>query len=150
MCCVRLYCGFEDAIEVFDVHRPGEGTRLHTTPSKKSRDGLKGEFSHMSIALGVQAYSVRCLSAGIISALAFAPDVASDLYAAGSLNPSSPASSNIAIFSETNGEVPLMFVGAEGQHTGGGAGYGVRASVSQVRSTACTRDKGPRTEKVTS
>ena len=40
----RIYCGFEDAIEVFDVHRPGndEGVRLHTTPSKKAKDGLKG------------------------------------------------------------------------------------------------------------
>ena len=38
----RIYCGFEDAIEVFDVHYPGEGMRLHTTPSKKSKDGLKG------------------------------------------------------------------------------------------------------------
>ena len=39
----RLYCGFEDAIEIFDVQRPGEGERLPTTPSKKSKDGLKGE-----------------------------------------------------------------------------------------------------------
>ncbi|TFK81326.1 WD40 repeat-like protein [Polyporus arcularius HHB13444] len=104
----RLYCGFEDAIEVFDIHRPGEGTRLHTTPSKKSRDGLKG----------------------IVSTLAFAPDMSSDLYAAGSFSPSAPSSSNIAIFSESTGEVPVMFVGAEGQRVG--AGYGVRASVSQL------------------
>ena len=40
----RLYCGFEDAIELFDLSRPGEGTRLHTTPSKKSKDGLKGRL----------------------------------------------------------------------------------------------------------
>jgi hypothetical protein len=38
----RLYCGFENAIEVFDVSHPGEGTRIHTTPSRKSKDGLKG------------------------------------------------------------------------------------------------------------
>lgn len=47
-CCptyTRLYCGFEDAIEIFDVQRPGEGERLSTTPSKKSKDGLKGEQS---------------------------------------------------------------------------------------------------------
>ena len=43
-CPYRLYCGFEDAIEVFDLSRPGEGTRLHTTPSKKSKDGLKGQI----------------------------------------------------------------------------------------------------------
>ncbi|KAG8215104.1 hypothetical protein J3R82DRAFT_8555 [Butyriboletus roseoflavus] len=41
----KLYCGFEDAIEIFDVQRPGEGERLPTTPSKKSKDGLKGERS---------------------------------------------------------------------------------------------------------
>lgn len=38
----RLYCGFEDAIEVFDVGQPGEGERRHTSPTKKSKDGLKG------------------------------------------------------------------------------------------------------------
>ncbi|KAG6918477.1 hypothetical protein DXG01_014104 [Tephrocybe rancida] len=79
----RLYCGFEDAVEVFDVSRPGEGTRLPTTPSKKSKDGLKG----------------------IISALAFVPSQGSDIYAAGSL---SPTSSNIAMFSETQGAEPVM------------------------------------------
>ncbi|KAJ7143861.1 WD40-repeat-containing domain protein [Mycena epipterygia] len=82
----RLYCGFEDAIEVFDVARPGEGTRLHTSPSKKSRDGLKG----------------------IISALAFQPSYESDIYAAGSLT---PTPGNIALFSETDGAVPVLFVG---------------------------------------
>ncbi|TBU41881.1 hypothetical protein BD309DRAFT_867438 [Dichomitus squalens] len=128
----KLYCGFEDAIEVFDVQRPGEGIRLRTTPSKKSRDGLKGKFSRMSITLGAQTYSERCLSVGIVSALAFAPDVASDLYAAGTLSPSSPTASNIAIFSEAHGEVPLMFVGAEDLQSSGGARYGVQASVSQL------------------
>ncbi|EIW56334.1 uncharacterized protein TRAVEDRAFT_170197 [Trametes versicolor FP-101664 SS1] len=104
----RLYCGFEDAIEVFDFNCPGEGTRLRTTPSKKSRDGLKG----------------------IISALSFAPDMSSGLYAAGTLSPSSPTSSNIAIFSEDTGEAPVMFLGADDPQRG--AGYGVRASVSQL------------------
>src|ERR1700685_729185 len=41
---LRLYCGFDSAIEIFDVHRPGEGTRLLTSPNKKSRDGMKGAF----------------------------------------------------------------------------------------------------------
>lgn len=44
----RLYCGFEDAIEVFDINCPGEGIRLATTPSKKSRDGLKGTTARSS------------------------------------------------------------------------------------------------------
>ncbi|KAJ7779598.1 WD40-repeat-containing domain protein [Mycena metata] len=81
----KLYCGFEDAIEVFDVGRPGEGTRLPTSPSKKSRDGLKG----------------------IISALAFSPSYDSDLYAAGSLA-TSPG--NIALFTETDGATAVNFV----------------------------------------
>ncbi|KAJ7042201.1 WD40-repeat-containing domain protein [Mycena alexandri] len=81
----KLYCGFEDAIEVFDVGRPGEGTRLATSPSKKSRDGLKG----------------------IISALAFSPSYDSDLYAAGSL---ATTPGNIALFTETDGATPVNFV----------------------------------------
>ncbi|TFK36239.1 WD40-repeat-containing domain protein [Crucibulum laeve] len=94
----KLYCGFEDAIEVFDVSRPGEGTRLPTTPSKKSKDGLKG----------------------IISALSFSPSYGSDgFYAAGCL---SPTPSNIAIFTEAQGEVPVMFVGG-----------GPRAGVTQIQ-----------------
>ncbi|KZT68588.1 hypothetical protein DAEQUDRAFT_727712 [Daedalea quercina L-15889] len=104
----RFYCGFEDAIEVFDVQRPGEGTRLHTTPSKKSKDGLKG----------------------IISALAFSADAGSGVYAAGSLSPASSSSSNIALFSEATGEAPIMFVGADSfSH---GASPGIRSSVMQL------------------
>ncbi|KAJ6526821.1 hypothetical protein B0H19DRAFT_1197105 [Mycena capillaripes] len=81
----RLYCGFEDAMEVFDIGRPGEGTRLLTTPSKKSRDGLKG----------------------IISALAFSSSYDSGMYAAGSL---AATTGNIALFTETDGAVPVHFV----------------------------------------
>ncbi|KAI0302283.1 hypothetical protein B0F90DRAFT_1816499 [Multifurca ochricompacta] len=84
----KLYCGFEDAIEVFDLNRPGEGIRLATTSSKKSKDGLKG----------------------IISALAFCPsyDPSYRLYAAGSLTPSS---ANIALFDEDTGGKPVAWVG---------------------------------------
>ncbi|KAI5900493.1 uncharacterized protein SCHCODRAFT_02608063, partial [Schizophyllum commune H4-8] len=92
----RIYCGFEDAIEVFDVMVPGEGTRLPTTPSKKSKDGLKG----------------------IISALAFCPSYASDVFAAGTL---SPHEGNIALFRESDGEIPLAFLGG-----------GLRAGVTQL------------------
>ncbi|KAL1746278.1 WD40-repeat-containing domain protein [Schizophyllum fasciatum] len=81
-----IYCGFEDAIEVFDLMVPGEGTRLATTPSKKSKDGLKG----------------------IVSALAFCPSYGSDLFAAGTL---SPQEGNIALFREVDGEVPVAFLG---------------------------------------
>ena len=48
----RLYCGFEDAIEVFDVHYPGEGTRLRTVPTKKSRDGLRGKWDFILLIRG--------------------------------------------------------------------------------------------------
>ncbi|VDC05093.1 unnamed protein product [Peniophora sp. CBMAI 1063] len=84
----KLYCGFEDAIEVFDVAAPGEGTRLATTPSKKSKDGLKG----------------------IISSIAFCPsyDPAYNFFAAGSLSLPSSASSNIALYNE---DVPTHAVG---------------------------------------
>ncbi|KAN0125744.1 WD40 repeat-like protein [Russula decolorans] len=87
----KLYCGFEGAIEVFDLDYPGEGTRLLTTPSKKSRDGLKG----------------------IISALAFcnSHDPSYGLYAAGSLSPSPANSANIALFDEGTGEKPVGWVG---------------------------------------
>ncbi|KAA1476466.1 WD40 repeat-like protein [Dentipellis sp. KUC8613] len=87
----KLYCGFEGAIEVFDLTCPGEGTRLLTTPSRKSRDGLKG----------------------LISALTFCPsyDPSYSLFAAGSLNRSSSTSSNIALFSEDTGEKPVGWIG---------------------------------------
>jgi hypothetical protein len=76
---------------VFDLNCPGTGTRLATTPSKKSRDGLKG----------------------IISALAFCPvyDPSYRLFAAGSLSPSSSNSSNIALFDEDTGGKPVGWVG---------------------------------------
>lgn len=84
----KLYCGFEDAIEVFDVGHPGDaGTRLHTTPGKKSKDGLKG----------------------IISALAFSTAYGDSdtLFAAGSL---SPNMDNIALFMESQAGTPVMSV----------------------------------------
>ncbi|KAG8709916.1 hypothetical protein FRC11_005044 [Ceratobasidium sp. 423] len=82
----RLYCGFEDAIEVFDVYHPGEGTRLHTVPTKKSRDGIRG----------------------IISSLAFAPDW-SGTYAAGSF------SGAVALYTEDTGaQAQSWLEGAEG------------------------------------
>lgn len=37
-----MYCGCEDFIEIFDIHRPGDGERFHTIMTKKSKDGLKG------------------------------------------------------------------------------------------------------------
>lgn len=84
----KLYCGFEDAIEIFDIQQPGEGDRLPTTPSKKSKDGLKG----------------------IISSIAFSSSY--DYYAIGSLTPSSQAMDNIALYSESNGAAIMPIGGA--------------------------------------
>ncbi|KAI8454438.1 WD40-repeat-containing domain protein [Phakopsora pachyrhizi] len=45
-----LYAGFDTAIEIFDVYRPGEaGERYKTLPSRKSRDGQKGIISTLAI-----------------------------------------------------------------------------------------------------
>ncbi|KDQ12768.1 hypothetical protein BOTBODRAFT_134321 [Botryobasidium botryosum FD-172 SS1] len=82
----KLYCGFQDAIEEFDLSRPGDGTRLHTTPSKKSRDGMKG----------------------IISSIAFSPDYASNTFLASTL---SSSSNGIALFSTDTGGAPQQFLG---------------------------------------
>ena len=114
----RIYCGYEDAIEVFDVQRPGndEGTRLHTTPSKKTKDGLKGE-KHLPRTL--TTISLLIHSTGIISSLAFCPDQTNEYFAAGTL---APSNFNIALFSESTGEKTLMWVGREE----------LRSSVSQV------------------
>ncbi|KAG1894097.1 uncharacterized protein F5891DRAFT_962053, partial [Suillus fuscotomentosus] len=63
----------EDAIENFDVQQPGEGDRLPTTPSKKSKHDLKGKT--------------------LISSVAFSSSY--DYYAIGSLTPSSQAMDSI-------------------------------------------------------
>ncbi|KAK0491094.1 WD40-repeat-containing domain protein [Armillaria novae-zelandiae] len=52
----KLYCGHPDAIEVFEVSQPGhEGLRIPTTPTKKSKDGLKGFVSAISFTWGYYA-----------------------------------------------------------------------------------------------
>ncbi|KAF7304583.1 hypothetical protein HMN09_00861400 [Mycena chlorophos] len=99
----RLYCGFEDAIEIFDVSRPGcEGTRVRMSASRKSKDGLKG----------------------IISALAFQPpssSTSSSLLAVGSLSAPSPSTgSNIALF-DLDASEPVLFLAG-----------GPRAGVTQL------------------
>ncbi|KIK77675.1 hypothetical protein PAXRUDRAFT_776852 [Paxillus rubicundulus Ve08.2h10] len=91
----KLYCGFEDAIEIFDVQRPGEGDRLQTTPSKKSKDGLKG----------------------IISTITFS--LSPEYYAAGSLTPASPTSDNIGLFNESALGSVLSIGGVSGLEKGG-------------------------------
>jgi hypothetical protein len=85
---------------VFDLNAPGEGTRLPTTPSRKSRDGLKG--MHWA---STEYASELTPNSGIISSIAFCPsyDPSYQLFAAGSLSPSSSTSSNIALYNEDTG-----------------------------------------------
>ena len=58
----RLYCGFENAIEVFDITRPGYGTsdRVKTSFTRKERGGQKGLIS----ALAFSAHYVGSYAAG--------------------------------------------------------------------------------------
>ncbi|WVR04557.1 hypothetical protein IAU60_001564 [Kwoniella sp. DSM 27419] len=86
----RLYCGFENAIEVFDIANPGHDTseRLKTIQSKRERGGQKG----------------------IISALSFCTDY-SGTFAAGSF------AGSVVLYSEDTGARALAHV--EGVKGGG-------------------------------
>ncbi|KAG2747781.1 hypothetical protein P692DRAFT_201866761 [Suillus brevipes Sb2] len=77
----------------FLTQQPGEGDQPSTTPSKKSKDGLKG----------------------IIFSIAFSSSY--DYYGIGSLTPSSQAMDNIALYSESN-EAAIMPIGGPDSHSG--------------------------------
>ena len=83
-----LYCGFEKAIEVFDIAQPGHNTseRLKVANTKKEKGGQKGRYIGTSCIL----------TTGIISALAFATDY-SGTFAAGSFRGS------VSLYSEDTG-----------------------------------------------
>lgn len=83
----RIYCGYENMIEIFDVHAPGNNTstKISTTPNRKSRKGQKG----------------------IVSCLDFNPDQ-SGMYAAGSY------SNSIGIYDERTDELCLKLTGMKG------------------------------------
>ncbi|KAI6098887.1 hypothetical protein EDD16DRAFT_1498137 [Pisolithus croceorrhizus] len=91
----KLYCGFQDAIEIFDIHRPGEGERLLTRPSKKSKEGLKGIVSSLS-----------CSTTGTY-------------FAAGTLTSASPVADNIALF-DVSGGMRVLSVGGIWTYESGG------------------------------
>ncbi|KAI9496871.1 WD40-repeat-containing domain protein [Zychaea mexicana] len=75
----RIYCGYENMIEIFDIQRPGqESQKVPTIPQRRTKKGQKG----------------------IISCLDFSPDYAG-LYAAGSY------SHTVGIYDETNNELCL-------------------------------------------
>jgi len=46
----RLYCGHENAIEVFDIATPGHGgsERIKTSSTKRDKGGQKGKFSYLN------------------------------------------------------------------------------------------------------
>ncbi|GAA5866550.1 hypothetical protein JCM3774_004011 [Rhodotorula dairenensis] len=63
-----LYCGFENAVEIFDVSRPGEaGFRMHTTPTRSSRSGQKGIISSLAFSPYDQTGGTAVLAAGSFS-----------------------------------------------------------------------------------
>ncbi|KAG1836501.1 hypothetical protein DFJ58DRAFT_669622, partial [Suillus subalutaceus] len=105
----KLYCGFEDAIKIFDIQQPGEGDRLPTTPSEKSKDGFKGKILHFLDRMNVDPIS------GIVSSIAFSSSY--DYYAIGSLTPSSQAMDNIVLYSESN-QAAIMPIGGAYSHSG--------------------------------
>nr|XP_031861950.1 uncharacterized protein CI109_002780 [Kwoniella shandongensis]KAA5529022.1 hypothetical protein CI109_002780 [Kwoniella shandongensis] len=78
----KLYCGFENAIEVFDVATPGYNSseRLKIAFTRREKGGQKG----------------------IVSALAFMPDY-SGTFAAGTF------SGSVSLYSEDTGAAPLAF-----------------------------------------
>ncbi|GAA6062623.1 hypothetical protein JCM10212_000285 [Sporobolomyces blumeae] len=60
-----LYCGFENAIEIFDVAQSGaEGFRLATTPNRSSREGQKGLISTLDFS---PSHGAGLLAAGSFS-----------------------------------------------------------------------------------
>ncbi|WVW78569.1 hypothetical protein I302_100525 [Kwoniella bestiolae CBS 10118] len=81
----KLYCGYENAIEVFDISSPGydQGERLKLVYAKKEKGGQKG----------------------IISALSFCPDY-SGTYAAGTYS----STNSVSLYSEDTGSTPLAHV----------------------------------------
>jgi hypothetical protein len=93
----RFYCGYLDAIEVFDLSLPGEGTRLLTRPTKKSKDGVRGTW------LRVHIHCADHFTVGIISAIDFCPDY-SGIFVAGTFT------SSIGIFSEDTGSQVLRYL----------------------------------------
>lgn len=104
----RIYCGFQNAIEVFDLNYPGEGERIHTTPTKKSRSGVKGMDAQ---DIDMKTMYAKNNNEGIISSLAFSPDY-SGLYAAGTF------SSYLVLYDENSpGQIIQHMEGVEGPIT---------------------------------
>ncbi|ORY06980.1 WD40 repeat-like protein [Basidiobolus meristosporus CBS 931.73] len=82
----KLYCGFNNAIHIFDTARPGRDcSKIATTPSRKSRKGQKG----------------------VISCISFNPD-RSGLYAAGSY------SKTVGLYAENDNKLLSLLKGPQG------------------------------------
>ncbi|KAI5999947.1 hypothetical protein EDD15DRAFT_2235658 [Pisolithus albus] len=114
----KLYCGFQDAIEIFDIHRPGEGERLRTRPSKKSKEGLKGIVSSLS-----------CSATGTF-------------FAAGTLMSASPVADNIALYDVSDG-MQVLSVGGIWTHESGGVVQLMFSPTNEYRMYAAFR-RSPR------
>ncbi|BGP38536.1 hypothetical protein JCM10449v2_002471 [Rhodotorula kratochvilovae] len=60
-----LFCGFDNAIEIFDVSQPGAaGYRLKTTRTRSSRQGQKGIVSSLAFSGPDPLSGSSCLAAG--------------------------------------------------------------------------------------
>lgn len=94
----RMYCGFENAIEVFDVATPGYGTatRIKTTFTRREKGGQKGQSDYDKL-----------LTTGLISALAFSTHRVGS-FAAGSF------SGSVALYDEDTGQATGHVEGVEG------------------------------------
>lgn len=82
----KIFCGFDRAIRIFDVSRPGRQCEVRlTSPTRKSRAGQVSQArSQTRVAAVLTHLSLpHCSQRGIISSFAFAPDY-SGLFAAGS------------------------------------------------------------------
>ena len=99
----RLYAGFENCVRIFEVASPGRPAENRaTTPSRRSKDGLKGLVSSLAVSPqpgifaagtfsgGIGLYAdaqpdliaqIACPSPSGISQLAFSPD-GRELFAA--------------------------------------------------------------------
>jgi hypothetical protein len=93
----------------FLTQQPGEGDQPSTTPSKKSKDGLKGKLFSILARIYADPFP------GIIFSIAFSSSY--DYYGIGSLTPSSQAMDNIALYSESN-EAAIMPIGGPDSHSG--------------------------------
>ncbi|GAA5977536.1 hypothetical protein JCM5350_004726 [Sporobolomyces pararoseus] len=107
-----LYCGFENAIEIFDVSRPGEeGFRMKTVPNRSSRSGQKGLISTLDFS-PASSPSSTFLAAGSFTGTIGLYDTSSPTPLVGLLNSSHQGGITKILFHPT---IPHLLVAASRQ-----------------------------------